>query len=133
MAPRFARLIGMTFVAGLAFVPAAHASPHVSVQVGIGAPVQVAPVVPAARAGYVWQPGYYVRTRFGYEWVPGTWVPAPYTYRSERRGWDRDDRYRRGGWDRDDRYRRGDWDRDDGRYRDRDWDRDRDWNRDWRR
>lgn len=118
MGTRIARLIGMTMMAGLAYVPAAQAGTHFSIRIGIGAP---APVVVASgvHPGYVWRPGYYVRTRFGSEWIPGAWVPAP--------------RYRvaQGRRDGDDLYARRDWDR--GRYGDRDrdrWDRDRNRGRD---
>lgn len=138
MGSRIVRLIGMTMMAGLAFVPAAQAGPHFSIRIGVGAPVPVA-VAPVVRPGYVWQPGHYVWTQFGYEWVPGTWVPAPYS-RVERRDWDRDDVYSRGDWDRDrqwdrDRYANRDRYLDRDRDRDRDRSRDRDWNRDgdWRR
>ncbi len=133
---RIARLIGLTMMGSLAFVPAAHAGPHFSIHIGVGAPVAVAPVV---RPGYIWRPGYYVRTDFGYQWVPGAWVPAPYD-RVVRRDGDRDEVYARRGWDGDryenrDHDRDRDWDRDRDRDRARDWNRERDWNRDrdWRR
>jgi hypothetical protein len=112
---RIARLLGLTLALGMIAVPAAHASTHFSVQVGVGpavAPVAVAAPYP----GYVWQPGHRVWTGYGYRWLPGRWVPAPnYGYYGRPYGYDG--------------YRR-DW------YRDR-WDRDRDrdrhWDRDWHR
>src|SRR5262249_49356293 len=119
MIPRFARMIGLTLALGLVFVPTAHASPQISIHVGIGAPRVVAPaaVVPvgAPYAGYVWQPGYYAWTRFGYRWVPGAWVSPGYA----RRGWAAG-RWDHGRHDWDDRR----WGRDRGREH-RDWDRDR--------
>ena len=120
MVPRFARMIGLTLGLGLAFVPTAHASPRISIHVGIGAPappiVAPAAVVPFGPpyAGYVWQPGYYAWTRFGYQWVPGAWVSPGYA----RRGW-AVGRWEHGRRDWDDRR----WSRDRGREH-RDWDRD---------
>lgn len=133
MGSRIARLIGLTMMAGLAYVPAAQAGQHFSIRIGIGAGAPAA-VVPVVRPGYVWQPGYYVRTRFGVEWVPGAWVPAPYGRVDRDRGY-RADVYSRRDWDRNAyRDRDRDWDRDwDGnayRGRDRDRDRDEHWNRD---
>jgi hypothetical protein len=112
MLKRFAQLAGLTLLLGVVFVPAAHASTRISVQIGV--PVPIAPVVfaPVPRPGYVWQRGYYVWTGFRYRWVPGAWVPAPYV----RRGWAGER------WERERRnvYRDRDWSR--GRDR-RDWDR----------
>jgi hypothetical protein len=117
MLQRFAQLATFTLLFGFAQVPAAHASTHVYVQIGSPAPIITpVPVAPPVYSGYVWQPGYYVWTRFGYRWVPGAWVRpayAPGRWAHER--WERER------WERDHR----DWDRD--RH---DWDRDR---RDWRR
>src|SRR5947208_831557 len=100
MVARYARLVGFALVLGLAFVPAAHASPRVSIHIGIGAPAPIvapAAVVPVARpyAGYAWRPGHYVWTRFGYRWVPGAWVSPAYAgpgwnggrLQYERRAW----------------------------------------------
>ena len=38
-------------------------------------------VVPSARAGYVWAPGYWRWNGHRYFWVPGYWVPARHGYR----------------------------------------------------
>jgi WXXGXW repeat (2 copies) len=118
MMKRFAQLAGLTALLGVMFVPAAHASTRISVQIGV--PVPFAPVVvaPGPPPGYVWQQGYYVRTGFGSRWVPGMWVPARYVrsrwagqrWERERREFDRDRNWNR---DRD----RRDWDRERGYYR----------------
>jgi YXWGXW repeat-containing protein len=82
-------LIGTLAVALTAVAMPAHAASHVSINVGIGAPVYRVPVGPAVVApvavvapapypGYVWQPAHYVWTPYGYQMVPGMWVPAPY-------------------------------------------------------
>jgi hypothetical protein len=102
MLKRCSRLACLTLLFGLVLTPAAYASTRISVHIGVPVPI-VAPVRVAAApyAGYIWQPGYYVRTGFDYRWVPGMWVPGPsyvrpgwYAERREygRRDWDRDDR-----------------------------------------
>jgi hypothetical protein len=136
MLKRFAQLAGLTLLLGLVFVPAAHAGPRFSFSIGVGPSFPVGPyaVPPGPPPGYIWQPGYYVRSGFGDRWVPGAWVPAPYAGRnwSEER-WEREREERWGRERRDyDRDRR-DW----GGWRDRSDRRDGDWNRgergDWRR
>jgi len=97
------RLASLTMLLGVLYVPAAHAGPHVSIQFEVGGPI-AAPVfgAPVPYAGYVWQPGYYVWTGYGYRWGSGAWVFPSYGRRGwayghwnrERRGWDRNDRYR---------------------------------------
>jgi hypothetical protein len=88
MFSRHATVIGFTLLLGLAFVPAAHASPQFSIHVGIGAPIAPAAVVPVAPAypGYVWHPGYYEPRAYGRSGWSERWE-------HERRGWDRDNRY----------------------------------------
>jgi hypothetical protein len=63
-------------------------------------------VIPAARHGYVWTPGYwnwnghryvwvqgrYQRERMGYRWHEPTWTEANGRWRMERGGWHRGDR-----------------------------------------
>jgi hypothetical protein len=118
MLKRFAQLAGLTLLVGVVFAPAAHASTHVSVQIGTSVPIAPVVFAPGPPPGYVWQRGYYVWTGFRYRWVPAAWVPAPYV----RRGWagerwerERRDLHRDGNWyrghDRRDRDRdeRGDW------------------------
>jgi hypothetical protein len=125
MMKRFAQVAGLTLLLGVLFVPAAHAGPRFSFSLGVGPSYPVAPYAVAPGPGYVWQPGYYVRTGFGDRWVAGAWVPAPYV----RRDWDRE-RWEHERWE----HERREYDRD------RDWRRDRDrrdWDRDerghWRR
>ena len=110
------RLAGLTLLFGMLLTPAAHADTRFDVRIGIPGPpvVAYAPPPPAYR-GYVWQPGYYVRTWYGPQWVRGRWVRPAYGY--GRYGWVAEPR-------RDDRR---DWDRD------RAWDREEWRDRDWRR
>jgi YXWGXW repeat-containing protein len=76
---------------------------------GVAIEVEVAPppvqveVVPAARVGYVWAPGYWtweggrhvwvsghwMRERLGYHWVPAAWVQVGARWRFERGHWQR--------------------------------------------
>ena len=111
MLKRFAQLAGLTLLLGMVFVPAAHASPQVSFSLRVGPSVPIAPyaVAPGPPPGYVWQPGYYERTRVGPRWVRGAWVPAPYSRGNwARERWEREHRdyHRNWDWRRD----RGDWD-----------------------
>jgi hypothetical protein len=121
MATHFIRLAALTAVVGALMVPSARAAQvRVGVQIGAPPPVVVAPPpvyggqvyggpvyggpvyggrVVAPR-GYVWQPGYFVRTMFGRRWVPGAWVRERVPYGNaygywRNRGRDRDDRWRR--------------------------------------
>ena len=103
MLTRFGRLAALTALVGLFATSSALAGPHFSVQIGVpvvvapAPPVYVAPPPPPPYAygygyGYVWQPGYYITTRFGPRWVAGAWVrrayvPAYGRYRYARRGW----------------------------------------------
>ena len=99
MLNRLSRLIGLTLLLGLAYVPAAHADTRFSLSIGVPpAPIAVA----AAPFGYVWQPGYYVREGFHRRWVPGRWVPGAHRSRDWRYERDRrrDDRDRRS-WEQD--------------------------------
>jgi hypothetical protein len=98
MLGRFTRLAGLTVVAGLLAVPAAHAGPRISIQIGAPGPVYVAPApvyVAPPHGGYVWQPGYYVRSWHGRSWVPGRWVPRAHVYREWRRDRWEGERWRR--------------------------------------
>lgn len=60
--------------AGLALPTGARASTYISVQ--IGPPPAPVEVVPAARPGYVWAPGFYERRAERYHWRPGHWERA---------------------------------------------------------
>jgi hypothetical protein len=105
MLTRYSRLAGLTLLLGLLLTPAAHASARIAVQIGVPAPVVVAPVplAPPAYTGLIWQPGYYVSVGFGRRWVPGAWIPPSYgrlgwssdRWGRERRGWDRGRRWER--------------------------------------
>ena len=108
---RFARLTILTAAVGLLAVPAAHASTHVFVQLGIPAPVYVRPVyvpppVAAPYPGYVWRAGYYVTTPYGPRWIAGAWVPRAYYYRGDR-GWGGHERWEHERWEHERREHRG--------------------------
>ena len=66
---RFKRaLAGLSFVVGIAAVPAAFAHVGVAVQIGVPPPAPVVVYVPAPRYGYVWVRGRWIAQRPGY-WV----------------------------------------------------------------
>ena len=48
----------------------------VGVYVGIGPPAPRVEVVPAARAGYEWAPGYWRWNGYRHVWVSGYWLRA---------------------------------------------------------
>jgi hypothetical protein len=78
---RIAHLAG-----GIVFAAAALTAPNtrqarVDVIVGVAPPAARVEVVPAARVGYVWAPGYWRWNVHRYFWVPGYWVPARHGYR----------------------------------------------------
>jgi WXXGXW repeat (2 copies) len=87
-------MCGLIFAAGAALVPATSEA-HSYVEVEVAPPAAHVEVVPVARAGYVWAPGYYhwnghahvwhggywVHARPGYHWVADTWVPYGHHYR----------------------------------------------------
>jgi len=68
-------IIGSLIAASLAGVsiPAA-ARTNVDFYVNVAPPVAPVEVVPAARPGYVWVPGYYDWRYNRYHWVRGRWV-----------------------------------------------------------
>ena len=82
------RIAVLALAALITAAPAAHAGPHVAVQVGINVPVvPVAPVAPVAVVpvapvpyGYVWRPSYNIWTGYGYRVVPAAWVRPPYPH-----------------------------------------------------
>jgi hypothetical protein len=141
MVRHFAGVGGLAVVAGLLAAPAAQASTHFSVQIGVGVPGPVivapapvygpAPVYAPAQVyagapgpGYVWTPGYYVTTRFGSRWVPGGWVLGN---GYGRPGWDRERWEERERWNERERWGNERWDREHrDRYREDD-------RREWRR
>jgi hypothetical protein len=71
--------------------------------VEIAPPAPRVEVVPAARAGYIWAPGYWdwrgrrhvwvggswQRERRGYHWAPHNWVQRDNRWEFERGGWRR--------------------------------------------
>src|SRR6266513_590097 len=108
-----ARIVGLTGILGMLIAPSAHAG-QVRVGVQIGAPPVVVAQPPVyggqvyggqgyggqgygesvyGPRGYVWQPGYFVRTMFGRRWVPGAWVPRGYGARDWRDDRGRYERY----------------------------------------
>jgi len=63
-------------------------------------------VIPDARAGYIWAPGYWEWRGHQHFWMPGHWVRARAGYHWYRDRWDHEsdrDRwnYHRGHWERD--------------------------------
>ena len=98
------RIVAATAFFGLLFVPRAHADSRFSFQIGVGAPVVVAPA-PVYVDGFYWQPGYYAS---GQRWVSGYWVNRNYRDRWERDRWERQrwerDRRERERFDRDRRF-----------------------------
>lgn len=71
-------LLAGALLAGAAFsfaLPiAAQAATYISVQ--IGPPPMPVEVVPAARPGYIWAPGFYQWQAERYQWRPGHWERA---------------------------------------------------------
>ncbi|HET6632322.1 MAG TPA: hypothetical protein VFG73_06395 [Rhodanobacteraceae bacterium] len=98
----------MLGLGGVALAPAAaaHSSFHVSVR--IGPPAPRFEVMPAARIGFVWAPGYWSWNGGGYIWIGGRWLPqrVGYVYVGPR--W----HHYNGGW----RFEGSHWARD-GHYR----------------
>jgi hypothetical protein len=82
-------LYGMVLAAGAVLAPLSSEA-RVVVDIGVAPPPARVEVVPAARAGYIWAPGYWywngrahawhagywVRERHGYRWVGAHWEPA---------------------------------------------------------
>lgn len=90
-------------LAGLAALPA-HAGPQVDFQVVIGnaPPPPRYEVMPAARAGYIWVPGYWTWSGRRHVWLGGHWerARAGFHYRAPQwrrvhNGW----QLQRGGWE----------------------------------
>ncbi len=95
-----------TVAAGLllgALAAPAFARVDVSFVIGVPPPVPIIEVVPVARPGYVWVPGYWtwhrdrhlwirgqwVIERPGYVWVPDRWVQSGPRWQLHRGYWDR--------------------------------------------
>lgn len=74
------------------------------VEIDVAPPEVRQEVIPEARVGYVWAPGYwewrhhthvwvnghYIRERHGHHWVAAQWVHEGQRYRFEVGHWDRD-------------------------------------------
>ena len=91
------------FALSAAYTAPSEAATSVMVQVGPPPPLRVE-IVPAARHGYFWVPGYWNWRHHRHVWVAGTWVRERrgYVYRPHR--WEqRDGRWflYKGRWDRD--------------------------------
>jgi hypothetical protein len=98
-----------TAVLGLVFAIGASAVPGLSVargyiEIDTAPPPPREEVIPEARVGYVWAPGYwewrhhnhvwvhghYIRERHGHHWVAAGWNHEGERYRFEVGHWDRD-------------------------------------------
>jgi hypothetical protein len=98
-----------TAVLSLILAIGASVAPGVSfargyVEVDVAPPPPREEVIPEARVGYVWVPGYwawrhhnhvwvhghYVRERHGHHWVAATWNHEGRRYRFQAGHWDRD-------------------------------------------
>ena len=98
----FKALIAPGLLLGSLSAPA-FARVEVSVVIGVPPPVQMVEVVPVARPGYAWVPGYWawhldrhiwirgqwVVERPGYVWVPDRWVQSGPRWQLHRGYWDR--------------------------------------------
>ena len=93
------------YAAALAALMGAAALPaHADVFVRVAPPPLRAEVVPAARPGYAWAPGYWNWNGRRHVWVRGAWVRARPGYVYHQPAWEQHDgrwTMRRGGWDRD--------------------------------
>jgi hypothetical protein len=82
----------------------------VYVDVRVAPPPSRTEVIPAARPGYLWVPGYWDWRGRRHVWVGGTWVRARPGYAYANPAWVEDGgrwRLNRGGWNRGDRDRDG--------------------------
>jgi hypothetical protein len=85
---------GLILATGAALAPATSEA-RVYVDVGVAPPAARVEVIPGARRGYVWAPGYYawdgrahvwhggywIRERPGYHWVAPAWTPYGHRWR----------------------------------------------------
>ena len=83
---------------------------NIGVEIGVPPPAARIEVVPPARPGFVWAPGYWgwegnrhvwiegrwLETRPGYHWVPERWVPRGRHHRFEPGRWEREEHRGRG-------------------------------------
>jgi hypothetical protein len=89
MVRRTTLLVAVLLSAGAIAAPTL-SSAGVAIDIDVAPPAPQVEVVPAARAGYVWAPGYWgwgghahvwhrgywIRERPGYHWAPDAWVQA---------------------------------------------------------
>ena len=134
---KFGKLAAVAvFTAASAGFSAPVLSAPVSVDIRIAPPAPRHEVVPVARSGYTWAPGYWDYRHNRYQWVAGHWVRERPGYHYNAPQWvQRGDRWTRteGRWERGHREPQGGWyfpDGTPGRLVDRDRDRDRDRHRD---
>ena len=73
-------LLATLWLAAAAGLAPAVGSAAVLVDIDVAPPPPRVEVVPAARPGYVWAPGYWAWRRHRHEWVGGRWIV-------ERRGY----------------------------------------------
>lgn len=91
--------------ASATFSVAAVAVP-VSVDINVAPPAPRYEVVPAARPGYLWTPGYWDYRRGRHYWVGGTWVRERRGYVYAQPAWEQRGgawHFNRGGWGHGDR------------------------------
>src|SRR5450432_2723189 len=98
--PLRSRILIAALALGAIAVPVA-TDARVYVDINVAPPPPRVEVVPAARSGYVWAPGYYrwngnrhvwvngswVRARRGYHYAPNVWVQQNGHWHFEEGGW----------------------------------------------
>ena len=72
------------------------------VDIDVAPPAARVEVVPAARAGYIWAPGYWNWQGHRHEWVGGRWMHERHGHHWVNDNWDQ----RNGHW----HYEKGHWD-----------------------
>lgn len=100
----FAKLKTLTIIAAACATLSTAAIAQVVVRVG--PPPPRVEVVPAARSGYVWTPGYWAWRNHRHVWTNGVWVRERRGYVYRQPGWVEDNgrwRFNRGNWARGDR------------------------------
>lgn len=96
-------LLGAIAAASIGMIPVPAAA-EVGIFLDIAPPAPRYEIVPAPRAGYVWQPGYWDYRHGRHVWVRGHWVRErmgmywhPYRWEQAEGRWV----FRRGAWDRE--------------------------------
>ena len=100
----FSKLKTLTVLAAASATISASAVAASYIDVRVGPPPPHYEVVPAARPGYMWSPGYWDWRGHRHVWVNGHWERARHGYVYHEPRWVQDgDRWRlhRGAWDRD--------------------------------